>query len=94
MDIADRISNKEYLVNLKKNLKHMLEENGLTDMAKETQEEIDDLKQSIDQDRDIQKIEAKTSGRKTWRDDAWKYALVFFGGMMMLRIVEFILSKI
>jgi len=76
MDIADRIANKEYLINIKKNLKHMLEKNGLIDMAKETQEDIDDLKKSIEDDREVQKIEAQTSGRKTWRDDFWKYTLL------------------
>ena len=34
------------------------------------------LKESIEHDREVQKIEAQTSGRKTLRDDFWKYALL------------------
>lgn len=38
--------------------------------------QLSDLEKSLEHDREIHKLEAQTSGRKTWRDDAWKYVAV------------------
>ena len=45
-------------------------------MAEDTEEEIQELKKSIEEHRRIQLAEAQTSGRKKWTEDVWKYILV------------------
>ena len=90
MDIADRIAQKEaYLSMLRSHLK-LVEKVKLEDIAKRIREEIKSLEESIEHDRKVQLAEALRSGRKTWRDDLWKYILV----VVFTSIISSMLTKI
>lgn len=93
MDISEKIESKERQIYYTRNIIHIFDEMGATDQAKQFQEELKDLEDSLKHYREVQKIESARSGRKKFTEDAWKYFLVFFGGMAFLKIVEFILSK-
>jgi len=94
MDIADRINNKEYILILKKNLYTSFLHSGQINLAEEMKESITDLKVSIEHDREVQKIEAARSGRKTWKEDAWKYFLVSAGTAIVVLVVGYFLDNI
>jgi len=94
MDIADRINNKEYILILKKNLYTSFLHSGQINLAEEMKESITDLKVSIEHDREVQKIEAARSGRKTWKEDAWKYFLVSSGTAIVVLVVGYFLDNI
>jgi len=96
MDIDDRIANKEYRIYIIKNTIDMLEDTPGVDekYIQKHYDDIEDLKKSIKEDREVQKIEAAKSGRKTWRENALIYFIMFFGGMAFIKILEFILDKL
>jgi hypothetical protein len=93
IDIEDRIELKENEIYHTRNLINIFEKLGAIEQVKQFQEKVKDLEKSIEHDREVQKIEAARSGRKTWRDDALKYFLVFFGGAAFIKLIEFILSQ-
>ena len=94
MDVADEIRRKERIIYLLKNMISLAKDAGMNDYVKELEEEIKEKKESLEHDRKVQKIESAVSGRKTWKEVAWKYFLIFFGGMAFLKIIEFIISKL
>jgi len=66
MDIADRIARKEWAIIQTRDLIDMLRDVGLEEKDLQTwYEKIEQLEKSVKEDREVQKLEAKTSGRKT-----------------------------
>jgi len=93
MDIEEIIAQKERLIALKKNninlAKHIP---CLRDSIEETQKEIEKLEESIKQDRKVQLAESKVSGRKSWKDDIWKYIAVGLLFILVENIIRFLLK--
>jgi len=94
MDTAGRIKDKEYLMNMYKDLRTISYDCGQIELGKETEDRIKDLENSIEHDRKVQLEEAKVSGRKEWYHDFWKYVLLFIVGAVFIEIVKVLLSKI
>ena len=96
MDIDDRIANKEFRIYIIKNTIDMLEDTPGIDKnyIQKHYDDIEDLKKSIKEDREVQKIEAARSGRKTWKEDAWKYFLVSVGTAIVVLVFKYFLDKI
>lgn len=88
--IAERVAHKEYQISLTKDLIHTLE--GIPGMDKryiqEHYDKIEDLKKSIEHDREVQKIEAAKSGRREWWHNPWIYAGIYIGGMVTTKLIE------
>lgn len=60
----------------------------------ELEEEVKDLEKSIQEDRKIQLAEVKVSGRREWWHRPVMYFIIYFGGIITVKIAEFILSKL
>ena len=94
MDIGESIKNTEYQIHLNKQIISMLEKTGLTDLADESKEQIKVLEKTLEHERKVQLAEAQTSGRKEWYHHPGIYALVYIGGIVTIKILEFALEKL
>lgn len=95
MSTEKRIQNKEARLSAGNKILSLFETNGINGSAKQIVEnEVNEIKKSLDHDRNVQKLETEKSGRRTWRDDAWKYFLVYVGGAITIKIAEMIINKI
>lgn len=88
--IEERIAHKEYRISLTKDLIHTME--GIPGFdkkyIKQHHDKIEDLKKSIEHDRQVQKIEAAKSGRREWWHNPMIYAGIYFGGIATAKIIE------
>lgn len=94
MNTEERILHIEHLIYLNKNMIPVLEQVGQIEIANEAKETIKELEESLKHERKVQLAEALTSGRKEWWHHPVIYFLVYVGGIITIKIFEFILSKI
>ena len=90
IDLLERM-----LSRLRENLYFMKNIPEITnDLIREQEEEIRKTEESLKHFRDIHRIEVKKSGRRDWKSSALIYSLVYIGGAITIKIVEFILSRL
>ena len=90
MGISDRMAKKEFRVGLLRDTIDLLEDIPTMDpkYIQKYRDKLNELRKSIEHDREVQKIGAAKSGRETWWEDAWIYFIMFFGGMAFIKIYE------
>lgn len=77
MDTESRILQKEIEITQLKHFIHTMELSQFSpQLLSEFRAQLLDREKSLYHDRQVQIMEAQSSGRKTWKDDAWKYAVV------------------
>ena len=77
MDTESRILRKEIEMEQLKKFIHTLELGQFSpQLLSQLRSQLNDLEKSLYHDRQVQIVEAQASGRKTWKDDAWKYVAV------------------
>ena len=95
IDITELIVWKEKRLQLTKKLLRLLKSYPCnTEHISELEEEIKDLEKSIEEDRKIQLAEVKISGRREWWHHPVLYFVIYFGGIITVKVAEFILSKL
>lgn len=95
MDTEDRIVRKEIEIDVTRNLVNTLEKIGVSpEDIQVFRDQIKDVEESIKHDREIQKLETLKSGRKTWRDDAWKYVAVVAVTAFVVQGINFLFANL
>jgi len=74
MDTESRIQQKEIEIKVLKEFIHWHQ--FPPELVSQLRVQLDDLEKSLYHDRQVQIMEAQSSGRKTWKDDTWKYVAV------------------
>ena len=96
MKIEDRIGNKEYRIGLLRDMIKTMERMPGFDKKyiQGYRDEVTDLEKSIEHDREVQKLEAQTSGRKEWWHHPGIYFVVYVGGLATIEFVKFIIANL
>lgn len=94
MSIDDKLSRKEWSLMQTTEFINSLERYGIDEKyIDKWRKQKKLLEESIEHDRKVQIVESQTSGRKKWWENAWKYAIVAIGAIVIREIVVFILNK-
>ena len=95
MDTESRIQQKEIEIEQLKKFIHGLEIHQLAPQyVSELRVQLDDLEKSLYHNKEVQILEATASGRKTWKDDAWKYVTVIIVTTFVVQGINYLFAHL
>jgi hypothetical protein len=95
MDTESRIQQKEIEMAQLKRFIHGLEIGGFSpQLLSQFRVQLNDLEKSLYHEREVHKLEAQSSGRKTWKDDAWKYVTVIIATTFVNQAISYLFSHL